>query len=152
MLDFALFLRGWTGDVTLLTDGRFAPPPEAAAQLARGRVRVDERRIRRYAAKDGHLAAIVFEDGAELPLDVLFARPPQRQVKVVAALELAVDAGGYLVVDERRRETSRPGIYAAGDLTTPIQGAVLAASAGMLAGAMINHDLNVEGALAGWLD
>ena len=45
-----------------------------------------------------------------------------------------------------RRETSVPGIYAAGDLTTRAQAAVLAAATGMQAAAMINVDLAMAAA------
>ncbi len=43
-------------------------------------------------------------------------------------------------------ETSVPGVYAAGDLTTSQQGAVFSAAAGAHAGAMMNLALNVEAA------
>jgi thioredoxin reductase len=146
-LDFALFLRGWTGDVAVLTDGRYAVPPEMGERLTGGGVRVEERRIARLSAKrlsanDIHLDLIEFTDGDPLPLDVLFARPPQRQVAVVQALGLDLDSGGYVRLDERR-QTSIPGIFAGGDLITSAQSAVLAAASGVQAAAMINHELTL---------
>ena len=51
-----------------------------------------------------------------------------------------------------RRETSVPGIYAAGDLTTRMQGAIVAAAAGTHAAAAINMELSMELALAGALE
>ena len=42
------------------------------------------------------------------------------------------------------RETSIPGIYAAGDLTTRAQAAVLSAAAGMQAAAVINAELTAD--------
>ena len=87
--------------------------------------------------------------GPPLSLDVLFARPPQRQVPVVEALGLRLDSAGYVWVDEQLRETSVPGIYAGGDLITPMQGAILAAASGVLAAARLNHALTVELALSG---
>jgi thioredoxin reductase len=149
-LEFALFLRGWTGDVTVLTDGRYAVPPEAQARLASGGVRVEERRIACLSAKEDRLELVEFTDGDPLRLDVLFARPPQRQVAVVQSLGLDLDSGGYVRVDERR-QTSIPGIYAGGDLITPVQGAVLAAASGMQAAAMLNHELTLELAASGAL-
>jgi thioredoxin reductase len=62
---------------------------------------------------------------------------------IVQSLGLALDAGGYVRVDEYR-QTSIPGIYAAGDLVMPVQGAVLAAASGVQAAAMLNHELTVE--------
>ena len=139
LLEFALLLRGWTNDVTVLTDGRFA----VQTDLESAGVRIEERRIARISKGEVELV-----DGGSLPLDVLFARPPQRQVGLVNALGLALDSGGYVVVDEGR-QTSVAGIYAAGDLATPMQSAILAAAAGMQAAARINHELTVELAASG---
>ncbi len=85
----------------------------------------------------------VVEDGTRIRRDVLFARPPQRQVSLVERLGLAVDEQGYLRVSPQG-ETSIPGIYAAGDLTTPMQAAIMAAAAGALAGCAMNHGLILD--------
>jgi thioredoxin reductase len=50
-----------------------------------------------------------------------------------------------------RRETSIPGIYAAGDIVTRMQGAVLAAASAGQAAAMINVELTMELATTGAL-
>jgi thioredoxin reductase len=47
-----------------------------------------------------------------------------------------------------KRETSIPGIYAAGDLTTRAQAAILAAAQGMQAAGMINAELTAQLAVA----
>jgi thioredoxin reductase len=151
MLDFALLLRGWTTGVLALTDARYAVPADVAARLSSGGVRLDQRRIRRLAARDDRLAKVEFVDGAPVELDVLFARPPQRHVPVVQALGVALDPMGYVQVDPLNRETSIPGIYAGGDLATPVQGAILAAASGMLAAARLNHALTIDLATTGVL-
>lgn len=79
---------------------------------------------------------------------MLFARPPQRQTQLVQKLGLALDEQGFVKVDAHL-QTSVPGIHAAGDLTTMLQGALIAASAGAMAGYMMNHILNMETALQG---
>jgi thioredoxin reductase len=150
-LSFALFLRGWTSDVAVLTDGKFAIPEEMRTKLAEGQVRVEERPIRRLAARDDRLAHVELADGSRLERDVLFVHPQQRQVDLVRALDLALDEKGYVRVDDATRETSVPGIYAAGDLTTSVQGAALGAAAGMRAAATLNHALTIELATAGAL-
>lgn len=109
---FALFLRGWTSDVVLLTDGAFAVPPETAASLAAAGVHLEERRIARLRPNGDRLAAIEFAEGGSLPRDVLFLHPRQRQADLVRSLALALDPKGFVQVDEAQRETSRPGIYA----------------------------------------
>ncbi len=152
MLDFALLLRGWTSHVTVLTDGHFAPSEEARSRLKVGGVRLDERRITRLCASGaGELEQVAFAEGEPLALDLLFAHPAQRQVELVQALEIALDAGGLVIVDEIRRETSRPGIYAGGDLITRAQGAIIAAGSAMLAAAQLNHGLTAELATSGAL-
>ena len=149
-LDFALLLRSWARDVAVLTDGRFAVPSEARMRLASADVPVEERRIARLSGSEGRLELVELAGGSPLHLDVLFARPPQRQVAVVQALGLALDSGGYVVVDEDR-QTSMPGIYAGGDLVTPVQSAVLAAASGVQAAARLNHELTAELATSGAL-
>lgn len=149
-LVMALLLRAWTSRVLALTDGR-SVPAELRGQLEAGGVVLDERPVARLVAEGERLTAVAFADGASRPLDVLFARPPQRHVPVVAGLGLALDDAGYVRVDPMHKETSRAGIYAAGDLTTPMQGAILAAAAGTQAAAMLNHELVPELATKGLL-
>ncbi len=143
MLRMALLLRGWTSDVAVLTNAAFAIPAELRAQLTAATVRIDERAIAKLEP-----TRVVFADGEALPRDIYFAHPKQRQVRLVTALGLGLDSMGYVAINEMR-ETSRRGIYAAGDLTTPMQAALGAAAAGSLAAGMLNHELTPELALAG---
>jgi thioredoxin reductase len=149
-VEWALFLRGWTSDVVVFTNGSFEVPSEARAKLDKANIQIEERRIKALRAEGGHLAAVELEGGSEVAREVLFARPPQRQVALVKALGLALDDQGFVRVDEHR-QTSVPGIYAAGDLTTMMQGALLAAAAGAIAASMLNHVLTMELAVAGQL-
>jgi thioredoxin reductase len=149
-VEWALFLKGWTSDVTAFTNGAFEVPGETRAKLEQGRVRIEERRVTGLRAQADHLAAVELEGGAEVALDALFSHPPQRQAALVSALGLELDDLGFVRVDEHQ-QTSVPGIYAAGDLTTMKQSAVLAAASGMLAASMLNHALTIELALAGEL-
>jgi thioredoxin reductase len=150
MLEFALLLRGWTGQLVVLTDARFPVPAEPAERLVRAGVAIETRRIARLAAQGDSLERIEFEHGEPLPLDILFMRPPQRQVALVQSVAPSLDEHGYLAVDAHR-QTSHPGIYAAGDLVTPMQSAILAAASGAQAAAMINHELTAELATTGAL-
>jgi thioredoxin reductase len=79
-----------------------------------------------------------------VPCDALFTHPAQRQVELVRALGPALDDDGMVRVDPMTQETSLPGVYAAGDLTTRRQAALFAASAGMQAAAMLNMELTAE--------
>jgi thioredoxin reductase len=154
LLDFSLFLTGWSRDVVAFTLGVWEVPAEQRQRLERAGVRLETRRVRGLVARAGdgahgdHLEAVELEDGTRVAREVLFAHPPQRQTELVQRLGLALDEQGFVRVDARQ-ETSIPGIYAAGDLTTPMQAAIVSAAAGCTAAAMMNHALNLEDADAG---
>ncbi len=153
-LTFALFLRGWTSDVVALTHAKFEVADDVRQKLASGGVTVEERPIRRLLSYNGRLTRIELADGAMLERDVVFAHPPQRQVDLVSAIGVALDDKGFVQVNETTRETSIPGVYAAGDLAPSVQGgqaAILSAASGMRAAAMINHTLTIELATTGGL-
>lgn len=149
-LDFSMFLTGWTRDVVVFTEGAFPVPADKRAQLERAGVRLEERRIRRLvpSADGSALEAVELEDGTRVAREFLFARPPQRQTDLVQGLGLALDEQGFVRINEQR-ETSVPGIFAGGDLTTPLQGALVAASLGAFVGYMMNHSMNLEAAGVG---
>jgi len=144
VLPFALQLPAWTDEVTLFTGGEGGIPDEARGALDRAGVRVEERPIARLVGDGRRLEAVELADGGRVACEALFAHPPQRQVELVRRLGLELDAHGFVVADPRTRETSTPGVYAAGDLTTRMQAAVAAAATGMQAGAVLNMDLMFE--------
>jgi thioredoxin reductase len=147
MIELAAMARAWTDDVVVLTEGKLEVDRQ---RLAKAGLRLEERPIaglRPSAADPGRLGAVLFSEGEPLERDVLLLRPAQRQTELVRSLALQLDPGGYVVLDERR-QTSRPGIYAAGDLLTPMQAAIVGAQAGMMAAATISRELALEE--AGW--
>lgn len=133
MLAFGSLLRCWTDDVVLFTNGAFEVPPEMLAATPHA---IEQRRIRRVMA-----GGVELEDGTLVKLGAIFVKPPQRQVPIVASLQLALDGNGYVVVNEQR-QTSVAGIYAGGDLVMAVQSAIFAAASGYQAAAMLNHELS----------
>ncbi len=149
-LEYPLFLRGWTEHLVVFTNGETQLSDEIRERYRLAGLRLDERPLRRLHAKDdGHLDAVELEDGARIPLTALFSRPAQRHVPLVAQLGLALDEQGYVRVDDQRA-TSRPGIHAAGDLTTMQQAALIAAAAGAQAAYAMNHALTMEDTARGY--
>lgn len=141
-IEHGLFFRGWTRDFMIFTNG-LPLAPAVRERLKATNVPVEERRIVGVRAEAGRLRAVQLEDGSEVLRDVLVARPEQRQTDMVAALGLACDEMGFVRVSPMG-ETSEPGIYAAGDLTTKLQGALMGAGAAVLAASMLNHALTIE--------
>jgi thioredoxin reductase len=150
-LHFALMARAWTRDLTVFTNGGFDVDEETQKTLAKAGIRLETEVIERLVARDGLLERIALVGGKSVPLAALFVHPPQRQVEVVRALGLNLDEHGFVAIDPMRRETSIPGIYAAGDSTTRQQGAIFGAAQGTHAAAVLNAELTAELALSGAL-
>jgi len=137
---FALMARGFTTrGLTVFGD----LPDDARAKLRAADIAVAAAPVQRLVARDGRLTAVELADGAAIPCEALFVHPPQRQVALVDSLGLAVE-DRYLRVDPMTRETSRPGIFASGDLTTRMQSAIIAAASGMQTAAAINLELSAD--------
>lgn len=87
---------------------------------------------------------LILADGKELPVNGIFvAIGNQPNTAIVDALAPAKDAAGYVVVDAHQ-QTSVPGLYAAGDITTgsnKFQQTIMSAAEGCLAAHSIHEDL-----------
>ena len=141
---FPAMLKQWSDDVVVFT-GNLEVSKDTQAKLETFGVSVEPRRVVGLRTEGRALTHVQLEDGESIECRVLFAHPPQHQVEFVKSLELDLDDAGYVQVDPMTRETSRPGVYASGDLTSRAQGAIFAAATGTQAGAMINHELALAG-------
>lgn len=146
LLPFAMMLRGWTRDVVVFTSENFEVPDEIRSQFQHAGIRLQTSPVQRLVARDTTLEAVTLADGTSVPCDVLFSHPPQHQVDLVRELGVELDDHDFVQIDEMTLETSVPGIHAAGDLMTRMQGAIIAASFGTRAAAMINVALAMESA------
>ncbi len=126
----AKLFHDWTDQLTVFADGHEIAP-DVRADLARRRIPVVDGRIVEIAHHKGQIATVNLDTRRNVAVDVLFAHPRNKpSASLHASLGLAaVDtpSGIALKVDERR-QTSMPGIYAAGDLTTPFLPSVTQAS------------------------
>ena len=115
-----LFLD-WTDKLTVFADGHDIPP-DTKADLARRNIALVEGRIVEIAHRNGQITTVNLDTHRNVAVDILFAQPRNKpSASLHESLGLAtVDTpvGIALKVDERR-QTSVPGIYAAGDLATP---------------------------------
>jgi thioredoxin reductase len=144
-LDHAAVIQNWSQDLIVFTHGAFTATPEQRERLQALGIGLEPRRIRALHGKDGRLAEVELEDGRRIARTVMFSNPPQRQPELVTRLGLALDELGFVKVGPFG-ETSVPGIVAVGDMTTRMQAAVMAASAGATVGAMLNMSLILEDA------
>jgi thioredoxin reductase len=136
----------WTDRLTVFADGHDIPP-DIRADLARRNKPVVEGRIIEVTHRGGHSATLQLDTGSNVAVDILFAQPHNKPSTTLhESLGLATvgtPLGIVLKVDERR-ETSMPGIYAAGDLTNPLLPSVTTASwQGAMAGIFAQQSMLV---------
>jgi thioredoxin reductase len=136
----------WTERLTVLANGHDIPP-DIRADLARRNIPVVDGRIIEIVHHGGHQATVKLDTGPDVAVDILFAHPRNKpSARLHESLGLAtVDRpdGVVLKVDERR-ETSVPGVYAAGDLSNPLMPSVTTASwQGAMAGIFAQQSMLV---------
>lgn len=144
MLDHAPMFTGWTPHVTVFTHGTIDVPAETRRRFEEAGMKLKTQAIERLVLDPrGELQGLALENDEVVPLDAIFTMPKQHLPPLVTALELAITELGYVQVS-MFQETSRPGLYAAGDLTSPGQAAILAAAAGAMAGFSLVRDLSMK--------
>jgi len=124
--NYVKLYKHWTESLTVFADGRDIAP-DIRANLARGNASVVDGRITKITRHGSHHATVRLDTAQDVAVDILFAHPRNKpSASLHESLGLAtVDTplGIVLKVDERR-ETSVPGIYAAGDLANPLMPSV----------------------------
>lgn len=145
---FVMQLRGWSTEVTLFTDKL---GDDMRSRLLAAKIRIESAAVTRLVGTGHQLEAVELVGGRRVACEALLMHPPQKQVELVLALGVALDDDGFVKIDPMTRETSIPGIYAAGDLATRGQAAILAAAAGMQAAAAINADVTADLVTSGML-
>ena len=115
----ATLLTGWTDDVTVVDP----------ADVAKARI------------EDGQLRALVRHDGTEVDCDaVLLHAALSRRDQLAEQLGLELTEHGFVQVDGEMR-TSRPGVYAAGDVAIAPQQVAVALGSGHTAGLVATREL-----------
>ena len=138
----ATLLSQWSSDLIVFTNGVAEISAADETALAARGVTVERRPVADLAGDRTGLTGVTLSDGETIPREGAFMRPVYApKLDYAAGLELHVDADGCLVTDGSTR-TSVPGVYAAGDSTSPgPQQLIVAAGAGGRAAAIINRDL-----------
>ncbi|WP_370977040.1 NAD(P)/FAD-dependent oxidoreductase [Enterobacter ludwigii] len=127
----------WTNRLTVFDNGHDISL-DIRADLATRQVPLIDGRITEIEPHGSHSATIRIESGPDVSVDILFAHPRTRpSASLHDALGLATvnTPTGIALKTDERRETSMPGIYAAGDLANPgIPSVTTAAWQGTMAG------------------
>jgi thioredoxin reductase len=111
----------WTDRLTVFSDVHDIAP-DIRADLASRKVPVIDGRITRVARHSRHGATVSLDAGPNVAVDILFAHPrtkPSASLHEALGLATVNTPTGIVLKTDERRETSIPGIYAAGDLANP---------------------------------
>jgi thioredoxin reductase len=126
-----------SGPTTLFLNGAFEPDAEQRALLEARGVTIERVPVEALIGSAPELSALRLADGREVPVEALFVAP---SVRMASALPHQLGCileegpmGPYVRVDDWR-QTSVPGVYAAGDAASFRHNATLASADGVMAG------------------
>lgn len=130
-----MLYANWTDDITLFLDGHEIIEEERSKLDKRG-VKLVDAKLTHIHHETGRVTGVSTEDGARIPLEALYAHPhnrPSADLHAQLGLDMKDTPTGTMVVVGDMGATSRPGIYAAGDLTTGMHSVTFATNSGSLA-------------------
>jgi thioredoxin reductase len=136
-------LPDW-GPTTYFTQGEFEPDPTQAAYLLTRGVSIERSPVVELLGTAPALEAVRLVDGRIVPVAALFTAARMRMASPLAEqLGCALDDGPLgprLRVDDFK-QTTVPGVFAAGDAATPMHNATLASASGVMAGVCAHRSL-----------
>ncbi len=139
----AMLLPDW-GPTTYFTQGQFEPSPEDARHLAARGVHVERTPVVALLGEAPALTGVVLDDGREVPLRALFVASRVHMASPLAGqLGCEFDEGplGPVIRVDDMKQTTVPGVFAAGDASTPMSNATLASASGVMAGVCAHRSL-----------
>lgn len=128
---YARLYHDWTDRLTVLADAHDIPS-DIRFDLARRKIAVVDGRIVGIAHHSNQSAIVALDSGSKVAVDILFAHPrnkPSANLHEMLCLVTVDTPLGIAVKVDERRETSVPGIYAAGDLANLMMPSVTLATA-----------------------
>lgn len=136
----------WTDRLTVFSNDHDITP-DIRADLAARQVPLVDGRINEIARHGSHSATIRLDTGPDIAVDILFAHPrtsPSASLHDALGLATVNTPTGIALRTDERRETSMPGIYAAGDLANPgIPSVTTATWQGVMAGIFAQQSMLV---------
>jgi thioredoxin reductase len=143
-LALTLEMPVWSADVVYCSNGSPVAPRDRV-KLAEAGILVEERSIARLEGTHGKLSKIDFHDGGSLPRHALFFVSKQRQnCHLARSLGCRFDDGDFVECETNGVQASVPGVYAAGNASSGLQLAIVAAAEGAKAAHEINNALSAS--------
>lgn len=141
----AILIREW-GPTTLFLNGQDLDDVDRTLLESRD-IAIEPAPVTSLAGTGKDLTHLTLADGREIPLDALLVAPRTHGSALARMLGCAMEEGPngpYIRIDQTRA-TTIPGVFAAGDITTPAGNATMAAADGAMAGAAAHRSLIFAG-------
>ena len=139
----AMLLPDW-GPTTLFTQGLLQLSPDQVQALKSRDARIEDTPVAELIGSGSTLEAVRLEDGRMVALAGLFLAPvtaPSSDIAAQLGCEMRDGPTGPYVAVDQMQATTVAGIFAAGDLASPMPNATLAAAAGVMAGGAAHRSL-----------
>lgn len=138
----AMLVAEW-GPVTYFSNG-FEPDAATRDELVHRGVSVEATPVMALRGEAPALSAVDLADGRQVPLDALFIGPQSRLNSDIAdQLGCAFDDApfGRIIRTDALKQTTVPGVFAAGDIARPMHSVTFAAADGVMAGTALHRSL-----------
>lgn len=138
----AMLVAEW-GPVTYFSSG-FEPDAATRDELVHRGVSVEATPVVALRGEAPALSAVDLADGRQVPLDALFIGPQSRLNSDIAdQLGCAFDEApfGRIIRTDALKQTTVPGVFAAGDIARPMHSVTFAAADGVMAGTALHRSL-----------
>jgi thioredoxin reductase len=139
----AVLVSDW-GPTTWFTQGIAQPAPEEAALLDTRNVLIEPTPVVEVIGASPNITGLRLADGRIVAIDALFIAPRTRMASPLAAqLGCAFEEGpmGAVIRVDEWKQTSVPGVFAAGDASSMWSNATFASAAGVAAGVAAHRSL-----------
>ncbi|SOC39491.1 thioredoxin reductase [Rhizobium subbaraonis] len=139
----AAIIADW-GDVTLFTNEAIEPDAAAIALLEQRGVNIRSGRVLAVDGREGEPLSVQFDGGSAAVVKALFVMPESRVRSAIPHerdLAFRESPIGQIIATDEGRQTSLPGLYAAGDIALGPANITFASADGVKAGVMLHHSL-----------
>jgi thioredoxin reductase len=138
-----MLIAEW-GPTTLYLNGAPLPDEAALAELDKRKVAIEPASVAALRGEGSSLSAIELSDGRLPATDALYVAPQNRLNSDIAAqlgCDMDTNPAGTIIRTDAMKETSVPGVYAAGDITRGAHSVTWACADGVTAGVSAHRAL-----------
>jgi len=125
------------GPTTYFTQSLYQPDEEQLAFLIKRGVTIESTPVLEVLGRPPKISSVYLADGRMIHLDALFVGPKTHMSGPFAeqlGCEFEEGPMGLVIKTDHMKQTSVEGVFAAGDVSNPMQNATLASASGVMAG------------------